>query len=139
MAALSARAAELEGRLDGTAPGYLERVRRATARLAARPVGAGGDPRIALDDVEQAATIDLAVPTASAQRGGSLLKATIARLIGWYVRYVGQQVTVLGQAVTRFGTVMVERTDDLDARTDGLRRDLDGLAARVARLEQPRS
>ncbi|HWG74296.1 MAG TPA: hypothetical protein VG184_09605 [Acidimicrobiales bacterium] len=164
--AINAAMAEAADRLEAVAPGYLERVRQATGRLAvrARPAGVGGHEdatpdapaherrgadaggpldtgagaaRLALLAVEDAATIDVDVPVASRQRAAQPLKAGVKRLVGWYVSYLGQQVTVLGRSVTRLGAVLVERTEELDARTEAISGDVARLAERIERLEHP--
>jgi hypothetical protein len=122
-------------RLEREAPGYLERVRRATMRLAARP-GTLGDPRIALDALGEVTTVNVDVPTASRRRPVRVIKVVIRRLLGWYLRYLGDQVTVLGQAVARLGAALVERTEQLGDETAKLQRDVNGLAERVERLER---
>jgi hypothetical protein len=127
---LTAAAAELERQ----APGYLERVRTATTRLAARP-GAQGDPRVALEGLAEVTTIDVDVPTMSQRRSVHVLKVAIRRLLGWYLRYVGGQVTVMGQAVNRLGVTLVERTEQLGDDTVVLQRELRSLGQRVSRLE----
>jgi hypothetical protein len=113
----------------------LERIRAATARLAARDVDPA-DPRATLALLESHVDIDIEVPTGSRLRGVGLLKRALKRLVGWYVRYVGQQVTLLGQAVVRFGNALVEHTESLDRAVAHNQRELDGLAARVDRLER---
>jgi len=124
-------------RLERNAPGYLDRVRRATARLAARD-GLAGDPRIALESLRDVAVIDVEVPTVSARREVHLVKVMIRRLIGWYLRFVGEQVTVLGQATVRLGATLVERTDQLGDETASLQRDVAAITARVEALERGR-
>lgn len=122
-------------RLERTAPGYLERIRRATAALAVRQ-GADGDARAALADVEDAATVDIDAPTASARPAGRVAKDMTKRLVGWYVGYVGRQVSVLGHATARLGALLLERTEALEAATDRLGAEVERLAARVERLER---
>jgi hypothetical protein len=131
-------AADLESaqaRLEGRSPGYLERVRRSTSRLAARD-GVLGDPRIALESLRDVAVIDTEVPTVSSRREVHLLKVVIRRLIGWYLRFVGAQVSVLGQATVRLGTSLVERTEQLGDETATLQRDVAALRARLDALER---
>ena len=124
-----------QARLERSAPGYLERVRRATSRLAARE-GVLGDPRIALESLRDVAVIDPEVPTVSSRREVRLLKVVIRRLIGWYLRFLGAQVTVLGQATVRLGTSLVERTEQLGDETAGLQRDVAAIQARLEALER---
>jgi len=122
-------------RLERNAPGYLERVRRATSRLEARD-GVQGDPRIALESLRDVAVIDAEVPTVSSRREVHLLKVVIRRLIGWYLRFLGAQVTVLGQATVRLGTSLVERTEQLGDETAALQRDVAAIEARLEALER---
>jgi hypothetical protein len=122
-------------RLERAAPGYLDRVRQATARLAARP-GNSNDPRVALEALGDVATIDVEVPTASTRRSVSLLKRGTRRFLGWYLRYVGGQVTVLGQATTRLGAALVERTEQLGDETAKLQRDIQVISDRLDALER---
>jgi hypothetical protein len=127
--------AAASARLEAIQPGYVERVRRATSRLAARP-GALADPRIALDALADVATIDAVVPTGSARRSVRLAKLVIRRLLGWYLRYLGAQVTVLGQATVRLGAALVERTEELGDETAKLQRQVTAMAERLDALER---
>jgi hypothetical protein len=113
----------------------LDRIRAATARLAARDIDPG-DPRAALALLESQVDIDVEVPTGSRLRGVTLLKRAVKRLVGWYVRYLGQQVTLAGHAVVRFGNALIEHTESLDRAVASNRHELDSLAARVDRLER---
>jgi hypothetical protein len=127
--------------LAETDPSYVEHIRRAAGRLAARD-GDPGDAPGALLVLEDSATIDVEVPVASTTRAGTLLKTGVRRLSAWYLRYVAEQVTLFGQATVRLGTALVDRTDQLTTAAERqektasvLRHDLDGLAERVRRLE----
>jgi hypothetical protein len=120
--------------LDPDTQAYLERVRRATRRLAARDV-ASDDGRAALEALADVVVIDVEVPTASARREVRLLKTVIKRLTAWYLRYVGQQITVFGRAVERLGGALMERVEGLEARADQLGSRVEDLAVRVERLE----
>jgi len=122
-------------------PGYVERIRTAAARLAAREASPGDAPG-ALLVLEDSATIDVEVPVASTTRAGTLVKTGVRRVSRWYLRYVAEQVTLLGQATVRLGTALMERTDELTMTIDRLdrantmlRHDLDGLLERVGELE----
>lgn len=128
--------------LARTDPSYVDRVRQAVGRLAARDDDPGDAPG-ALLVLEDSAVIDVEVPVASTTRAGTLLKTGVRRLSGWYLRYVAEQVTLFGQATVRLGTALVDRTDQLRTaaerleQTSGvLRHDLDGLAERVRQLEE---
>lgn len=121
-------------RLEQVAPGYLDQVRRAAARLGVR-AGAASDARLALADLEDAASIDIDVPTASPRREAAALKSAVKRLTAWYLRYLGQQVTVLGQATARLGGVLVARTESLEASIGRLDGEVQDLDSRLKRLE----
>jgi hypothetical protein len=117
-----------------TAPDYLDRIRRATARLAVRD-GPPDDARMALLAVVDHTHIDVDVPTGSRRRGARLFKLSVKRLTGWYLRYLGQQVTLLGQAIVRFGTALTERTERLEEVARSLQDEVGSLKSRVDRLE----
>jgi hypothetical protein len=116
----------------------LDRIRTATARLAAREIDPS-DPRAALALAENQVDIDLEVPTASRLWGVAFVKRAIKRLVGWYLRYVGHQVTMAGRAMVRLGEALVDRTEALDRAVAANRRAIDDLEARVERLEHNQS
>jgi hypothetical protein len=118
-----------------TAPAYIDQIRRATGRLAVQDA-ASDDARVALLAVVDHTHIDVDVPTGSRRRGARLVKLSVKRLTGWYLRYLGQQVTLLGQAIVRFGTALTERTERLEEVTQSLRDDVGSLTSRVERLER---
>jgi hypothetical protein len=122
-------------RQRGAGSAYVDRVRRATARLAARET-AEDDVRSALLAVEDHLTIDIDVPTASRYKIGALLKYAIKRFTIWYVRYVGNQVTTLGQAIARLGAALVQRTESLEQTTGDLEKKVQSLEVRVEHLER---
>ncbi|HLF41131.1 MAG TPA: hypothetical protein VI854_06605, partial [Acidimicrobiia bacterium] len=68
-----------------------------------------------------------------------LVKYTVRRLVGWYVRFLGQQVSAIGQASSRLGLAVAGRVEQLEAdQAAGRQELLDELAAlrrRVAELE----
>src|ERR1700681_386349 len=91
--------AEIEAQARALAPDSgLDAIRAAAAGLAALDVDPD-DPRAALALLRRHVDIDTDVPAGSRLRGAALVKRSVKRLIGWYLRYVGQQVTLLGQAV----------------------------------------
>jgi len=118
----------------GDAPGYLERIRSATGRLAARDTSAG-DAWAALATVEDHARVDVDVPIASRRRELSWLKGLVKRLTAWYLGYLGHQVTLLGESVVRFGGLLVQRTEELEESTGRAHADIQALAERIERLE----
>lgn len=117
------------------APGYVDRVRLAAARLAAGP-DRRGDLRASLATVEEAARVDLDAPTLSRLAAGRGLKEAVKRLTRWYLRYVGDQVTAFGQAVATFGREVADRTDELADQQAATAAKLAALEARVGQLEK---
>jgi hypothetical protein len=64
--------------------------------------------QVSLDDlgdlmakVEEASFLDSDAPTSSQRQGGTVVKKTIARGVGWYVRYLAQNTTVFASTVSR--------------------------------------
>jgi hypothetical protein len=116
-------------------PGFpaadLNRIRAAAARLGVTDV-VRDDVRGAALLVEQLAVIDVEVPVTGRALHQRLVKQTVRKLIGWYVRSVGHQVGVLGRLTARFGLAVAERLDRLEATR---RADHEALAARLAALE----
>lgn len=130
----SAAVLEAAARIEQLAPGYLDQVRQASGRLARH--GSDFDHvRSLVADVNDAAQIDVEVPTRSRLRAGRVLKTAIKRLVGWYLRYLGDQVAQLGEAVVRLGDAVAERSETIEGRTKRLELDLATLEGRVARLE----
>ena len=117
---------------------YLSRVRTATARLAVTE-GGRDDVRSAALLLEQQAVIDVEVPVASRTLPQRLVKQTVRKLIGWYVRFLGHQVGILGQATGRFALVVAERLDRMEAAQSAekaaMAAQIAALEARVAELE----
>jgi hypothetical protein len=117
---------------------YLARVRTATGRLAVTE-GGRDDVRSAALLVEQQAVIEFDVPVAGRALPQRLVKLTVRKLIGWYVRFLGHQVGVLGQATARLGLSVAERLDRMEAEHQAERAAMAGeiarLQARVAELE----
>jgi hypothetical protein len=112
---------------------YLGQVRAAAFRLGRR----GSDDGVAdaVADVEDAATIDVDIPTVSHRPAVRLIKRTVKSLVGWYLRYLAEQTTVLGQATARLGTALAERADRMEGTTTGLAAEVARLRARVDELE----
>ncbi|MGH9023847.1 MAG: hypothetical protein ACRDV9_12240, partial [Acidimicrobiia bacterium] len=87
------------------------------------PAGAGEeDFEQILDCAASASFLDAAVPVASRVPGGSLIKRSVRKLVGWYVRYLAQQLTTLADILVR------------GLRSLGLRHE--ALAERVVDLER---
>lgn len=114
------------------APGFpsalAAKVRTATARLGATAVRPD-DIRHASVLVEQAAAIDVQVPTASRLAPLALAKGLVKKAIFFYIRFLADQISLLGHAVARLGFSVAERVDGLDEEVAALR-------ARVEDLER---
>ena len=117
---------------------YLSRVRLAAGRLAVTE-GGRDDVRSAALLLEQQAVIDLDVPVAGRALPQRLVKQTVRKLVGWYVRFLGDQVGVLGQAAARLGMAVADRLDGMEATESAERAamaaEISALKARVAELE----
>lgn len=124
-----------EARLATIAPGFLDQVRQAAGRIAARTL-AGSDARASLSAIEDLAVLDLDVPTGSRLPLMPIVKKAVKRLIAWYLSYFGRQVSAFGQAVTEFGGLLLDRTERLEDVTGALQTDVARLTDRVADLER---
>jgi hypothetical protein len=106
---------------------YLDKVRRATGRLAIRDVPPD-DVRAALEGVRDVASFNVEVPTESTRREVQFAKQAVKRAAGWYLRYLAEQLNAFAGAMTRLGESLTTRVEGAEAR-------LDELAARVEALE----
>ena len=116
---------------------YVERVRRATARLGAREV-APDDIRGALDAVRDLAHFDVEVPATSPRREVRMVKTGVKRLSAWYMRYLAAQLDSFGLSVLRLGDAVAARTERLEGESAELGARLGELEQRVRRLEEGR-
>jgi hypothetical protein len=110
---------------------YLAEIRAAVARLAVTEV-VPDDVRGAALLVEQRAVIDVEVPVTGRALPQRLVKQTVRKLVGWYVRSLGHQVGVLGRVTARFGLAVAERLDRME---DTQRADRQALGVRLAELD----
>jgi len=79
--------------------------------------------KVSLDDlsdllakVEQASFLDSDAPATSLRKGGAVVKATIARGVGWYVRYLAQNVTVFASTVARVLRLLDDKIEVVNER-----------------------
>jgi len=107
---------------------YLDKVRRATTRLATHEV-APDDVRAALEAVRDVAAFNVEVPTDSPRREVHLAKQAFKRAAAWYLRYLAEQLNAFAGAALRLGETLVTRVEGAEVR-------LDELAARVEVLEK---
>ena len=110
---------------------YLARVRAAAARLGVTE-GVQDDVRSAALLLEQQAVIDVEAPVASRALPQRLVKQSVRKLVGWYVRFLGHQVGILGQATARFALSVAERLDRMEAAQAA---DREAMAAEIAALQ----
>jgi hypothetical protein len=78
-------------------PGFERELDAIFARYA--PPAASDDIELVTDEAEEAAGIELAIPTASDKRGGALVKRYLAKLFGWYHAFLVQQIVKFAGAV----------------------------------------
>jgi len=71
-------------------PGFERELDAVFARYA--PPAASDDIEAVIDQAEEAAGIDLVIPTASEKRGGVYIKRLLAKLFGWYHAFLAQQI-----------------------------------------------
>ncbi|MGC8627369.1 MAG: hypothetical protein ACP5VR_07410 [Acidimicrobiales bacterium] len=118
----------LERHLSPSDAAYLDKVRRATSRLATREV-APDDVRAALEAVRDVAAFNVEVPTESPRREVHLAKQAFKRAAAWYLRYLAEQLNAFAGAALRLGETLVTRVEGAEVR-------LDELVARVDALEK---
>lgn len=131
---------ETGSELSSSNAAYLAQIRGALTRISRRALADDGDAEggavaAALEDVADAATIDVEVPTASNRQAGRAAKEGIKRLTRWYLRYLAQQTTVLGQATLRLGRALSAQADRTEDTVAGLVGEVGRLRERVERLE----
>jgi SAM-dependent methyltransferase len=78
-------------------PGFERELDAVFARYA--PPAASDDIESVIDEAEEAAGLDLAIPTASEKRGGAIVKRLLAKVFGWYHAFLVQQVVNFAGAV----------------------------------------
>jgi hypothetical protein len=105
-------------------------------RLGARSEGDHHGVDAALEDLEDAAAVDVQVPVDSPRREVTLTKRILRKLMRWYLGYLAEQTATLGQATLRVAHVLAERADRLDDTTAGLVGELSRLGDRLERLER---
>lgn len=82
------------------------------------PVGASdmdGEIAGAVAELDRAATVDAAVPTASRRPGVALVKRILRKLMGWYLTYVAQQVSLFGCGAAHSIRLIARRLAVLEA------------------------
>jgi hypothetical protein len=78
-------------------PGFERELDAIFARYA--PPAASDDIEVVTDEAEEAAGIELAIPTASDKRGGAYIKRALAKVFGWYHAFLVQQIVKFAGAV----------------------------------------
>jgi len=101
-------------------PGFERELDAIFARYA--PPAASDDIDLVTDEAEEAAGIDLAIPTASDKRGGALVKRALAKVFGWYHAFLVQQVVRFAGAVVGALRVLGVHVEALEQATGHLAR-----------------
>jgi SAM-dependent methyltransferase len=96
-------------------PGFERELDAVFARYA--PPSASDDVEAVTDQAEEAAGIDLAIPTASEKRGGVVVKRLLAKIFGWYHAFLVQQVVNFAGAVVNALRVLGHHVEALEAAT----------------------
>src|SRR5262249_32480276 len=78
---------------------------------------ASDDIELVTDEAEEAAGIELAIPTASEKRGGALIKRVLAKVSGWYHAFLVQQIVRFAGAVVGALRVMGVHVEPLERAT----------------------
>jgi SAM-dependent methyltransferase len=81
------------------------------------PPAASDDIELVIDQAEEAAGIDLAIPTASEKRGGVIIKRVLAKIFGWYHAFLVQQVVNFAGAVVGAVRVLGHHIEALETAT----------------------
>jgi SAM-dependent methyltransferase len=96
-------------------PGFERELDAVFARYA--PPAASDDIALVTDQAEEAAGIDLAIPTASEKRGGVLVKRLLAKIFGWYHAFLVQQVVNFAGAIVGAVRVLGHHVEALETAT----------------------
>lgn len=95
------------------------------------------DFAVAVDRAEEAAFIDVDVPTSSRIPGGQAAKWLLAKLIRWFASHLAQQTTVFATAASRGLRLLGQRVDLLEARVQALEHEPAADLARLAAEPRP--
>ncbi len=96
-------------------PGFERELDAVFARYA--PAAASDDIQSVIDEAEEAAGLDLAIPTASEKRGGAIVKRLLAKVFGWYHAFLVQQVVNFAGAIVGALRVLGHHIEELENAT----------------------
>jgi hypothetical protein len=96
-------------------PGFERELDAVFARYA--PAAASDDIELVIDEAEEAAGLDLAIPTASEKRGGELVKRVLAKVFGWYHAFLVQQVVKFAGSIVAAVRVLGHHVEALETAT----------------------
>lgn len=96
-------------------PGFERELDAVFARYA--PAAASDDIQSVIDEAEEAAGIDLAIPTASEKRGGAIIKRLLAKVFSWYHAFLVQQVVNFAGAMVGAVRVLGHHIEELENAT----------------------
>jgi len=107
-------------------PGFERELDAIFARYA--PPAASDDIELVTDEAEEAAGIDLAIPTASDKRGGALVKRALAKVFSWYHAFLVQQIVNFAGAIVGAVRVLGRHVEALETATGHTARAADEAA-----------
>lgn len=93
-------------------PGFERELDSVFARYA--PAAASDDIEAVIDQAEEAAGIELAIPTASEKRGGVIVKRLLAKLFGWYHAFIVQQIVTFAGSIVDAVRVLGRHVEALE-------------------------
>ena len=96
-------------------PGFERELDAVFARYA--PAAASDDIEAVTDQAEEAAGLELAIPTASDKRGGAIVKRLLAKVFGWYHAFLVQQVVTFAGSIVDAVRVLGRHVQALETTT----------------------
>jgi SAM-dependent methyltransferase len=96
-------------------PGFERELDAVFARYA--PPAASDDIELMTDQAEEAAGIDLVIPTASEKRGGVIVKRFLAKIFGWYHAFLVQQLVNFAGSIVGAVRVLGHHVEALETAT----------------------
>jgi SAM-dependent methyltransferase len=96
-------------------PGFERELDAVFARYA--PAAATDDIEAVTDQAEEAAGLELAIPTASERPGGVIVKRLLAKLFGWYHAFLVQQIVNFAGSIVAAVRVLGRHVEALETAT----------------------
>jgi hypothetical protein len=133
MSSVDPQPERLEQRLEGVAPGFLARVRRATQALAAP---SGSDEVTSWIDALTHLSVPLEPPIASRRPAGRLVKVAMARALASRTAQISEHILSTGRAFANLASALDARTTRAEQELRRAEAELARLRERVVALEQ---